>query len=77
MVETWESINENIAESGESADMLSPRSLVNWAKQTRILGDPIEAADYNILGALCTSEEYKQNVMDNIIRPRLGNGRSA
>jgi len=72
MVEAWEKINNDIAETGETADMLSPRSLVNWAKQTRILGDVIEAADYNLLGALCASEDYKANVLDNIIRPLLG-----
>ena len=55
--------------------MLTPRSLVNWAKQTRILGDAIEAADYNLLAALCASEEYKQNVLDNIIRSLLGGRR--
>ena len=75
MVEAWDKINNDIAETGETADMLSPRSLVNWAKQTRILGDAIEAADYNLLGALCASEEYKQNVLDNIIRPLLGGRR--
>lgn len=75
MVEVWEAINDDIAESGEEADMLSPRSLVNWAKQTRIIGDPIEAAEYNLLAALCAGEEYKANVRDNIIRPRLGKGR--
>ena len=72
MVEAWEKINNDIAETGETADMLSPRSLVNWAKQTRILGDVIEAADYNLLAALCASQEYKDNVLDNIIRPLLG-----
>lgn len=72
MVEAWDKINNDIAKTGETADMLSPRSLVNWAKQTRILGDVIEAADYNLLAALCASEEYKQNVLDNIIRPLLG-----
>ena len=72
MVEAWEKINNDIAETGETADMLSPRSLVNWAKQTRILGDVIEAADYNLLAALCSSQEYKDNVLDNIIRPLLG-----
>lgn len=75
MVEAWDKINNDIAETGETADMLSPRSLVNWAKQTRILGDVIEAADYNLLAALCASEEYKQNVLDNIIRPLLGGRR--
>ncbi len=77
MVETWESINTHITESGESADLLTPRSLVNWAKQTRILGNPIEAAEYNMLGALCANDEYKQDVMDNIIRPRFDRGYSA
>ncbi len=73
MVEAWEMINKDISETGETADMLTPRSLVNWAKQTRILGgDAIEAADYNLLGALCASEEYKSNVLNNIIRPRFG-----
>lgn len=76
MIEAWEKINNDIAQTGESADMLTPRSLVNWAKQTRILGcDAVEAAEYNILGALCASEEYKSNVLNNIIRPLLG-GRS-
>ena len=75
MVEAWNKINNDIAETGETADMLSPRSLVNWAKQTRILGDVIEAADYNLLAALCASEEYKQNVLDNIIRPLFGGRR--
>ena len=76
MIEAWEKINNDIAQTGETADMLSPRSLVNWAKQTRILGcDAVEAAEYNILGALCASEEYKSNVLNNIIRPLLG-GRS-
>ena len=43
------------------------------AKQTRILGgDAIEAAEYNLLGALCATEEYKSNVLNTIIRPRLG-----
>ena len=32
MVEAWEKINADIAAEGESADMLTPRSLVNWAK---------------------------------------------
>ncbi len=77
MVETWESINTHITESGESADLLTPRSLVNWAKQTRILGNPVEAAEYNMLGALCANDEYKQDVMDNIIRPRFDRGYSA
>ena len=73
MVEAWELINKDIAETGETADMLTPRSLVNWAKQTRILGgDAIEAAEYNLLGALCATEEYKSNVLNTIIRPRLG-----
>lgn len=76
MVEVWEAINKDISESGEEADMLSPRSLVNWAKQTRIIGDPIEAAEYNLLGALCAGEEYRTNVLDNIIRPRLGKGKA-
>ncbi len=77
MVETWESINDHITESGENADMLTPRSLVNWAKQTRILGNPIEAAEYNLMGALCASDEYKATVMDTIIRPRFERGFSA
>ena len=77
MVEVWETINRDISESGEEADMLSPRSLVNWAKQTRIIGDPVEAAEYNLLGALCAGEEYKSNVLDNIIRPRLGKGKKS
>ncbi len=73
MVEAFEKINNDITETGENADMLSPRSLVNWAKQTRILGgDAIEAAEYNLLGALCASEEYKSNMLNNIIRPLLG-----
>jgi len=76
MVEVWERINEDVRESGENADMLSPRSLVNWAKQTRILGSPVEAAEYNILGALCANDEYRANVLDNIIRPRFGRGQS-
>lgn len=76
MVEVWERINDDVRESGENADMLSPRSLVNWAKQTRILGNPVEAAEYNILGALCANEEYRANVLDNIIRPRFGRGKT-
>lgn len=73
MVEAWELINKDISETGETADMLTPRSLVNWAKQTRILGgDAIEAAEYNLLGALCATEEYRSNVLNTIIRPRLG-----
>lgn len=69
MVEAWEKINNDIAMEGESADMLTPRSLVNWAKQTRIIGEPVEACEYNVLAALCASEEYKSNVLNNIIRP--------
>lgn len=73
MLEAFEKINKDISETGETADMLSPRSLVNWAKQTRILGgDAIEAAEYNLLGALCASEEYRSNVLNTIIRPLLG-----
>lgn len=72
MVEAWEKINNDIMQEGETADMLTPRSLVNWAKQTRIIGDPIEACDYNVLAALCSSEEYKENVLNNIIRPLFG-----
>ena len=68
----WEKINADIAAEGESADMLTPRSLVNWAKQTKVIGNPIEACEYNILAALCSSEEYKQNVLNNIIRPLFG-----
>ena len=75
MVEAWEKINADIAAEGESADMLTPRSLVNWAKQTKVIGDPIEACEYNILAALCSSEEYKQNVLNNIIRPLFGRRR--
>lgn len=77
MVDVWEKINIDVVESGETADMLSPRSLVNWAKQTRILGNPIEAAEYNILGALCANEEYRANVLDNIIKPRFERGQTS
>lgn len=69
MIEAWNKINDHIAESGETADMLSPRSLVNWAKQTRIIGDVIEAAHYNLLAALCANEEFTQDVLDTIIIP--------
>ena len=69
MIEAWEKINHKIAEEGENADMLTPRSLVSWAKQTRIIGDPLKACDYNILPALCASEEFKEDVFNNIIRP--------
>ena len=69
MIEVWNKINEHIAESGETADMLSPRSLVNWAKQTRIIGDVVEAANYNLLAALCANEEFTQDVLDTIIIP--------
>lgn len=69
MIEACEKINDSIAEEGESADMLTPRSLVSWAKQTRIIGDPLKACYYNVLPALCASEEFKENVFNTIIRP--------
>ena len=75
MIEVWNKINEHIAESGETADMLSPRSLVNWAKQTRIIGDVIEAANYNLLAALCANEEFTQDVLDTIIIPMFPRGK--
>ncbi|HBT65548.1 MAG TPA: hypothetical protein DEB10_12910 [Ruminococcaceae bacterium] len=72
MLEAWDKINDDISATGESADMLTPRTLVNWAKQTRIVGNPLEACHYNILGALCATEEYRENILNNIIRPLFG-----
>lgn len=72
MIEAWEKINDDIEATGESADLLTPRTLVNWAKQTRIIGNAIEACEYNLLGALCADERYKSKVLSNIVRPLLG-----
>ena len=74
MTEAWEKINAHIAQTGESADMLTPRSLVNWAKQTRIIGNPREASRYNLLGALCASEEYCEDIYNTVLRPLFGEG---
>ena len=72
MTEAWEKVNEHVIQTGESADLLTPRSLVNWAKQTRIIGNPLEASRYNLLGALCASEQYCEDVYNTVLRPLFG-----
>ena len=72
MTESWEKVNEHVIQTGESADLLTPRSLVNWAKQTRIIGNPLEASRYNLLGALCASEQYCEDVYNTVLRPLFG-----
>lgn len=72
MVDAWHTINLSIKEDNEFADLLTPRSLVNWAKQTVILNNASEACEYNILGALCSSDEFKDKVRTTIIYPRFG-----
>ena len=72
MTEAWEKVNEHVIQTGESADLLTPRSLVHWAKQTRIIGNPLEASRYNLLGALCASEQYCEDVYNTVLRPLFG-----
>lgn len=71
MVECFHLINQAINEDNEFADMLTPRSLVNWAKQSVILNDACDACEYNVIGALCASDDFKDKIRKTIIYPRL------
>lgn len=75
MVTCYHAINNKIVNESEFADQLTPRSLMNWGKQAKILGNAIEAAKYNVIGAVCASEEFRSEIFDSIIVPRFGNGR--
>lgn len=70
IIQCWHEINDQVKDSGDG-DELSPRTLVNWARETRVLGSPVQAAKYNVLGALCGDKELRDNVLNFIIAPRF------
>ena len=77
MIEVYHVINTSIG-SGlnkvEEAEYLTPRNLVAWATQTRVLGGAAKrAAEYNIIGAIGenASEEFIKKVRETIIAPRF------
>lgn len=77
MVECYHAINNAIGigmDKKEEANNLTPRNLVFWANQTRVLkGNAIRAAEYNIIGALGSdaSEQFLSQVRENMIKPRF------
>ncbi len=77
MIEAYHAINDAIGtglNKKEEANLLTPRNLVFWANQTRVLkGNAIKAAEYNIIGALGSdaSEQFIKQVRTNFIKPRF------
>lgn len=71
MIECWHLINSRLKDGDEDGDELTPRTLVNWARQTRILGDTVRAAKYNLLGALCGDETLRRDILNTVIMPRF------
>lgn len=76
MVECYKSINQMIGSELDKeveANHLTPRNLVYWATQTRVLKDPIKAANYNLLGALGADvdESFIETVKTTVLAPRF------
>lgn len=47
------------------------RNLIRWAKQARVLKNPLEAAWYNIIPALNVSKEEEKRIFNTILVPRF------
>ena len=58
----------------EEANLLTPRNLVYWAAQARVLnGDVLRAAEYNLIGALGSdaSDAFIKQVRDKVLAVRF------
>lgn len=77
MVEAYHVINNSIGtgmDKKEEANLLTPRNLVYWATQARVLnGDVLRAAEYNLIGALGSdaSDAFIKQVREKILAVRF------